>query len=405
MQLYRHFFSKLVLALVSNSMLGGCAERLSPRGFELDSSSEMNGPAPTGLPATSGHFTHSTSGDGTVISTIVDATDTERWQRLDLDTGEADTNGWDLTFRRFAILSNGGISGGGGVQLATLPGEAFETLTRAPGPEGNWSVDEPDGDDEDTISDNVFSEWYEYALSDHTLTPKQKTFLVRSTEDRFYKLRILDYYDAAGTSGVLTFEWKELEGPEEEVPRSDVEPDPNSPVDEPDDEEDEAPDKDDPESPISAEVLLVDARSYDEWTYVKIGSGVVSIVEPASSLEWDLAVKRVSFQTNSGSSGPGNGGAKLDDSGLSFDSLKETSDADFVADEELEASGAPGSIAGSANAILEPWYDYHGLGSLSPKEQTFILRTADGSSYAKLRILEYTSGRYQLSLLPLSLVQ
>lgn len=98
-----------------------------------------------GFPRSSGAFTHEV--EGGVVTTIADATDESAWQHLDLDSGLSTTEGWDLAFSRFRVRINGGVSGGGGVLVAELVGQAFDALTRAP--EEGWSAAVPDGESDD----------------------------------------------------------------------------------------------------------------------------------------------------------------------------------------------------------------------------------------------------------------
>ncbi|HSC85965.1 MAG TPA: HmuY family protein [Polyangiaceae bacterium] len=371
-----------------------CAERLVARDADLELEEDDGGAAPRDLPAQSGKFRHTALGDGTVISTIVDATDTEAWQKLDLDSGYADTDGWDLAFRRFGVLTNGGITGGGGVQALALPAADFDALTRAPEPSAAWSVDVADGDDDDTLSDNAFSDWYDYDVATHELTPKDIVFVVRSSEARYYKLRFEGYYDEVGTSGVVTFRWAELEPPEQELPPTDVEPDPDGGLDG----DDGASDGDDGAVPESS--FLVDARSYDDWAYVKIGSGVVSGVAQNSG-DWDLAIQRFVFRSNGGTSGPGLAAVKRDVSGSSYDALNGTSADGFVVDAELEIEGPSGATTLSSSPPLEDWYDYQPDHTLLPYDYVYVVRGADGVTYAKLRILQYVSGQLRISLDPI----
>jgi hypothetical protein len=45
----------------------------------------------------------------------------------------------------------------------------------------------------------------------HELTPREVTFVVKSTENRHFKLRFIGYYDRDnGTPGVITLRWIEL---------------------------------------------------------------------------------------------------------------------------------------------------------------------------------------------------
>lgn len=50
----------------------------------------------------------------------------------------------------------------------------------------------------------------------HTLSPLLIVCVVRSTEARFYKFEIENYYDGTGTPGVTTLAWIEIEPPETE---------------------------------------------------------------------------------------------------------------------------------------------------------------------------------------------
>lgn len=371
---------------------------LHARDAGLDDEDDGGSSGNSSIPARSGKFTHTVLGDGSVVSTVVDATDYEEWQKLDLDTGYADNDDWDLAFRRFVVLSNGGVSGDGGVQMLKLKDVDFEDVTEAPGAEAGWSVDQPDGKvDEDEVADNLFNngtdDWYDYELSTHGLTPKDVVFLIRSTQGRFFKLRIEDYYDDVGTSGFLSFRWGEIDGPDEELPPQEVPNQPGGP-DDPDD-------PDDPDPEVPDDVFTVDASSYDTWTYVKLTDGVVTIANPSTSTDWDIAVQRYVFRTNSGTSGPGVGGAKLDTSGIAYDELASIDPGDFVIDAILPASGAPGSVEGTGNSVLEIWYDYFGLGNLKPKEETYLVRTGVGT-YGKLRIFSYSGGIFQMSFLPVT---
>lgn len=361
--------------------------------------SAAEGAAPPNLPAASGKFTHRALGDGSVISTIVDATDSEDFQKLDLDSGYADTEDWDLAFRRFGILSNGGISGDGGVQLLALPGADFDAISEAPGVEADWSVDTPDGDDDDTLTDNVFSDWYDYDVADHSLTPKDITFLVRSTAGSFFKLRIEDYYDDAGTSGVVTFRWARVASPDVDLPQTDVEPIGGG-LDDDDPAGTGGSGGSDEKNPYE---LVVDARSYDAWAYVSIERGLVTIADEGSSLNWDLAIQRFVFRSNSGTSGSGEGGVKLDTSGLAYPDIGKTSADGFVVDEVLEIEGPTGATETSSCPVLEDWYDYQPDHTLLPHDRNYIVRSADGGGYGKLRILQYVSGQVRIELTPVAL--
>ncbi len=129
--------------------------------------------------------------------------------------GDAGDEGWALAFRRFHVLSNGGVSGRGGICVAALSGAAFEEIDEAP--EEGFVVDAPDSpQDEDELPDNAFlppqgEAWYAYDDSDNTLRPNDITYVVRAP-DGVFKMRFLSYYDAVGGSGHPSFRWEPLPG-------------------------------------------------------------------------------------------------------------------------------------------------------------------------------------------------
>lgn len=395
-------FSNLwpMTALLLTLGLASCAETLRANDADLEGEFEDEDEAPPtsiSIPSRSGKFSHRVAADGSVITTVVDASDHEVWRRLDLDSGYSREEGWDLSFRRFFVLSNGGVSGDGGVQVLRLRDAEFGDVTAAPGPEAEWLVDLPDGEaDDDSEADSPFNDgvndWYDYELSTHKLTSRKFVYVIRSTEARFYKLIFDDYYSDVGTSGVLTFRWARIPGPGEELPPPILTPG----------EPEEPEEPEEPDTPSTPGLFKVNASSYTDWIYLDLKNGLVTVTTPETSLDWDLAVRRVAFLTNSGTSGPGQGGAKLDSSSLSYEELTSTDTTGFTIDRLLEASGAPGAADGTGNTILEPWYDYFGNGSLAPKDVNFVIRAADGSTYGKLRILSYLSGVYDLAFEPIT---
>lgn len=178
-------------------------------GSEGDSSAEdgSSGADPAGGP----QVQHEDEGNG-VTRTVVDATSEERWIHLDLESRRqlelADPGGsdaWDLGFQRFSIAIDGGISGPGGMEAVVLEGVAFDDVTEVP--VNGWVTDVADGDDEDEDPDLAFAGWYAYDFMTHVLTPHPLVYGVRTVEGNVFKLEILDYYDDAGTGGVLTLRW------------------------------------------------------------------------------------------------------------------------------------------------------------------------------------------------------
>lgn len=150
---------------------------------------------------------------GGVLRTTIDASDEAEWVYLDVDTGaeaSPDDASWDLGFRRFDIIVNGGINGDGGIEVAFVEAADFESITAVPA-DATWSSDAADGEDENEDPDLVFGDWYDYDFTTHVLTPKDRVYLVRSSDGAVFKWQFADYYSMAGTSGFPKFYWAPLD--------------------------------------------------------------------------------------------------------------------------------------------------------------------------------------------------
>ena len=174
---------------ITTFVLAGCAPDLSG---ELDP-----GPPPS-LPP-----------DGVRI----DATSETVEVGFDLDAGaivDLADPAWDLSFLRYFVRLNGGVSGPGPVEAASLPGVAYDDVAVAP--ETGFATDAPDANG-DGVDELVLGGWYTYDLVEHTLAPADVVYVVRSTEGSDHKLAFLSYYDEAGTPAMITFVTSPLEGP------------------------------------------------------------------------------------------------------------------------------------------------------------------------------------------------
>ncbi len=157
-----------------------------------------------------------TPGEDGSQQALVDATHKSAQVYFDIDEGrelKADeafaTNAWDLSFQRYEVTMNGG--GGnptGAVQVAVLRDTAWESLTTAPS-EGYRQ------DGSETVFNGVEGGWYFYDLTKHRLVPRNELlYVVRSSEGRFFKLKMLSYYDDAGTPARLSFRYQLLQEPD-----------------------------------------------------------------------------------------------------------------------------------------------------------------------------------------------
>jgi hypothetical protein len=159
-------------------------------------------------------------GDGSTL-TRVDATKSDLWVYLDLETGAeafpavpGTSPAWDLGFPRFKIKTNGGVNGEGGMEGVALPGASFDQLTQAPA--SGYVVDQEDSADEGTDPDYVFLAgpgWYTYDLGAHTVRVRDIVYVVKTVEANFYKVQMTAYYDDAGTGGFPAFRWAQVARP------------------------------------------------------------------------------------------------------------------------------------------------------------------------------------------------
>ncbi len=164
---------------------------------------------------------HTDNGDGTT-TTVVDATDATAWIYLDVaaraeasPADPASSTEWDLGFQRFHIKLNGGVSGPGDVEVAVLPGADFDAMVDAPA--GAYVTDAPDGDDDGTDVDLALSTgdaaWFDYDPATHVLSPRDQVYAVRLVSGDYIKLRVVDYYDDAGTGGHMSLRWGAIAPP------------------------------------------------------------------------------------------------------------------------------------------------------------------------------------------------
>jgi len=141
---------------------------------------------------------------GPVIYTV-DASSPDRWRYFDFSRGSVvEAPGpleWDLAFRRFHVVANGGegFPGGGGIRdLGSVP---FDSVAVVPA----------DGYEEtraarDTVHPAT-EDWYDYSFTSHILRPKDRVFAVRTADGRYAKLSILGYYCPGARPGCLAFRY------------------------------------------------------------------------------------------------------------------------------------------------------------------------------------------------------
>lgn len=354
----------LVASLTGVWLLTACADPIEPEGEDEEQLEGDNQDPGAQSPL-------KVSTEGSVVNAQVDATSEEAWIPVDVDGAaavlpEGDAT-WDVAFRRFAVKTRGGVSGTGGVEVAKwAEGVAFDAATQAPAV--GWTVDaegQPDPQNPMNIPgapSNFFNQdpWWDYNPSTHLLSPSARVYAVRTDTGATFKVQFQGYYDSVGTPGHVSLRW--------------------APVAQP-----------------ATQALAVDATSTENWVYLKVGTGIVTVADPATSLDWDVAVRRTVWITNSGLSGSGQAGAVATES-AEVRWLPAVPTEGFVVDAETTVQGAQGPSTVVQNPVLMGWYDYNpSTHAVTPKAKAFVLKTASGAS-AGLRIRSYASGQYAIEL-------
>ena len=186
----------------------GCAATLTPEPVPVD----------TGAVGDTGPIEVDTAIDeeGLVTKSItIDSTDYEEWVYFDLETGTIgteDDDTWDMALRRYVMALRGGIIGTGSVSAAVLEGASFDELTVAPA--DGYMFDEINKDGEKKEPVYVLGGWFDYDSTTHVLTPAAIVYVI-STDESYHRFEVLNYYSEAGTSGHLSFQWGEINPPEE----------------------------------------------------------------------------------------------------------------------------------------------------------------------------------------------
>lgn len=135
----------------------------------------------------------------------LEATDERRWVFFDFSRGAVvDRPGpldWDIAFRRFDVMVNGGAGFAGAGAAVDLGEIAFDRVVVAP--DTGWVVGEGRRDSANAAIDR----WYDYGFTSHLLTPRPRVYALRTADGRYAKLRFLSYYCPGAQPGCVTIEY------------------------------------------------------------------------------------------------------------------------------------------------------------------------------------------------------
>jgi len=155
-------------------------------------------------------------------------------------------------------------------------------------------------------------------------------------------------------------------------------------------------DNDNNDKNLVTKTVVIESTSYTDWVYFSFEQeDVVSITDPKTSLDWDLAFLRNHMRTNSGTSGSGQGGA-YDAGQISFDELTEAVSEGYTVDDSISISDPndptrQNMIKVAGNTVLEGWgnFDFTSMPPLFiPADHIFVIKTAAGK-YAKIWLKSY----------------
>lgn len=276
----------------------------------------------------------------------------------------ADSNStkWDLAFKSTTVLINGGSSGPGEGGAILLTATDYDTLSMAP--DSEYAVD-MEG------QPAIGRAWYTYTgpPSHHILINPGVVLVVRTADGRFAKLKITSYYkggeavpsSAEARGRFLNFTYtfqpdgsRSFSSPREEIQTL---------------------------TEVMVRGVAADTGNVGAFTFYSLRDSGLVARSDSNSTKWDLAFRSTTVLTNSGTSGPGEGGAIVL-TVTDYDTLSMAPDSEYAVDQE----GQP--------AISRQWYTYTG----PPTHQILMnpgiviaVRTADGR-YAKLKFTSYYKG-------------
>ena len=155
--------------------------------------------------------------------------------------------------------------------------------------------------------------------------------------------------------------------------------------------------KADTRQPILSQTFEVNATGSATWKYFSFEKNdTITVTDPATSVDWDLAFQRYRIKTNGGKSGNGMGSAansyKKGQTG--FDALTLVSDtATFVVDDAIQIAVQQGYATYIVNSALYTWFgiELAAQGTqIVPSDYIYVVKTGTGK-FAKVWFKSYYS--------------
>jgi HmuY protein len=149
--------------------------------------------------------------------------------------------------------------------------------------------------------------------------------------------------------------------------------------------------------PIQAQTFEINSTGTTTWKYFSFANNdTITVSDPATSTEWDLAFQRYRIKTNGGKSGNGSGSAanSYQKGQTGFDALKTVSDTStFAVDDSISIAIQQGYAYYVVNPKLYTWFtlEFATQGTqIVPSDYIYIVKTGTGK-YTKVWFKSYYS--------------
>lgn len=155
--------------------------------------------------------------------------------------------------------------------------------------------------------------------------------------------------------------------------------------------------KEDTKPAIQSQTFEINSTGSTTWKYFSFAKNdTITVTDPVSSAEWDLAFQRYRIKTNGGKSGSGMGSAanSYQKAQTGFDALNLVSDtATFAVDDSVHIAVQQGYATYVVNPELYTWFtiELAPQGTqIVPSDYIYIVKTGAGN-YAKVWFKSYYS--------------
>ena len=149
--------------------------------------------------------------------------------------------------------------------------------------------------------------------------------------------------------------------------------------------------------PIQSQTFEINSTGLTTWKYFSFAlNDTITVTDPATSSDWDLAFQRYRIRTNGGKSGNGMGSVanSYQKCQTGFDALKLVSDtATFAADDSVKIAIQQGYATYVVNPEIYTWFtiELATQGTqIVPSDYIYIVKTGIGK-YAKVWFKSYYS--------------